>query len=81
VEERARVVADEVATVLDGAAGPVITGLVEESAGTATVGTVPSPRVADLVWKLTTAARPAIVAATTIGARLIEFAPGLQPSA
>ncbi len=78
---RATVVAGEVARVLDGVAGPVITELVEEPAGTATVGRVPSVSVADLVWKLTTAARPAMVAPTRIGARLIGFAPGAQPSA
>jgi hypothetical protein len=81
VEERARVAADEVATVLDGAAGPVITELVEGPAGTATTGRVPSVRVADLVWKPTTAARPAIVAPTTIGARLTGLAQSRQPSA
>jgi len=61
--------------------GPLITELVEGSAGRATVGRVPSDSGADLVWKLTTAARPAIVAPTTIGARLMEFAPSRQPSA
>jgi hypothetical protein len=75
------VAGDEVAMVLDGAAGPVIPELVEGSAGTAAAGTVPSVRAADLVWKLATAATPANVAPTTIGTRLIEFAPGLQPSA
>jgi hypothetical protein len=81
VEDRATVAAEEAARVLEGAAGPVITELVEGPAGTATVGRVPSVRAADLVWKLTTAARPAIVVPTRIGARLIGFAPGTQPSA
>jgi hypothetical protein len=80
VEERATVEVDEVATVLDGMAAPAITELVEGSAGTATGGTVPSVRVADLVWKPITAARPAIVAPTTIGARLTELAPSPQSS-
>jgi len=81
VEELERVTADEVGTVLEGAAGPVITELVEGPAGTATTGRVPSFSVADLVWKLTTAARPAIVAPTTIGARLTGLAQSRQPSA
>ena len=43
-------------------------------------GRAPSVRVADLVWKPITAARPAIVAPTTIGARLTELAPSPQSS-
>jgi hypothetical protein len=81
VEDQAAVAAVEVARVLDEAAGPMITEIVEGPAGTATPGTVPRVRVTDLEWKLTTAARPATVAPTKIGARLTEFAPGTQPSA
>jgi hypothetical protein len=83
VEERARVAAGEAARVLDRAVdvGPVITELVEGSVGMVAPGTVPSVNGTDLVWKLTTAASPAIVAPTTIGARLTGLAPSRQPSA
>jgi len=82
VEDRSGVGADDVARVLDGRAdvGPDITELAEGAVGMATPETGPSVSGADLVWKLITAARPAIVAPTTIGARFIGFAPGLQPS-
>lgn len=59
---------------LDAGGDPAATDLVGDPEAAEAPGTEPRVRGADFVWKESTPASPATVAAITIGARFIEFA-------